>query len=98
MQKFALDEFEKTVEKLKDKPVYLSLDLDVLDPSIFCGTGTPEAGGVDFLQLLDVIIKSKELNVVACDINELAPNYDQSGVSTMVACKALREILLTLGG
>lgn len=98
MQKFSLDNFDKMVENLKGKPVYLSLDLDILDPSIFCGTGTPEAGGVSFVQLLDAIIKSKELNIVACDINELAPNYDQSGVSTMVACKILREILLTLGG
>lgn len=98
MQKFNFNGFDDVVEKLKDKPVYFSLDLDVLDPSIFSGTGTPEAGGVTFSELISAILKLKELNVVACDINELAPMYDQSGVSTAVACKVLREILLTLKG
>ncbi|MGI6280138.1 MAG: agmatinase [Acutalibacteraceae bacterium] len=96
LQKFTLDGFDKTVERLKDKPVYFSLDLDILNPSIFCGTGTPEAGGVTFTELLDAILCLKGLNIVACDINELAPNYDQSGVSTAVACKLLREILFIL--
>ncbi|NBK97518.1 MAG: agmatinase [Erysipelotrichia bacterium] len=98
MQKFNLNGFDDVVEKLKDKPVYFSLDLDVLDPSIFSGTGTPEAGGITFTELINAILKLKELNIVACDINELAPMYDQSGVSTAVACKVLREILLTLKG
>lgn len=98
MQKFNLDGFDEMVEKLGDKPVYLSLDLDVLDPSVFCGTGTPEAGGVTFQQLLDAVIQLTNCNIVACDVNELAPVYDQSGVSTAVACKILREILLILKG
>ncbi|NCC87083.1 MAG: agmatinase [Clostridia bacterium] len=98
MQKFNLNGFDDVVEKLKDKPVYFSLDLDVLDPSIFSGTGTPEAGGTTFSELISAILKLKELNIVACDINELAPIYDLSGVSTAVACKVLREILLTLKG
>lgn len=95
MQKFNLDGFENMVHELKDKPVYFSLDLDILDPSIFPGTGTPEAGGVMFQELLSAVMKLSGLNIVACDINELSPIYDQSGVSTVVACKILREILLT---
>ena len=98
LQKFDLTGFDKMVEKLKDKPVYLSLDLDILDPGIFCGTGTPEAGGVTFTELLDAVIQLSQLHVVACDVNELAPVYDQSGVSTAVACKILRELLLILKG
>lgn len=96
MQKYNLNGFEQVVELLANKPVYLSLDLDILDPSIFCGTGTPEAGGVNFSELLNAIVQLNKLNIVACDINELAPIYDQSGVSTAVACKLLREILLTI--
>ena len=76
--------------------MYFTIDLDVLDPSVFPGTGTPEAGGVTFMELLDAIIKVCRLNVVACDINELSPVYDQSGVSTATACKVLRELLLAL--
>ncbi|MFI3172747.1 MAG: agmatinase [Eubacteriales bacterium] len=96
MQRFNLDGFDDVVEKLKGKPVYFTLDLDILDPSIFSGTGTPEAGGVTFMELLEAVMQLKELNVVGCDINELAPMYDASGVSTAVACKITREILLTL--
>jgi len=98
MQKFNLDGFEAVVDKLKDKPVYLSLDLDILDPSIFSGTGTPEAGGVSFTALLTALLQLERLSIVGCDINELSPVYDQSGVSTAVACKLVREILLTLKG
>lgn len=92
--KFDLATFPQIVEELKDKPVYFTLDLDVLDPSIFPGTGTPEAGGVTFKELLEAVMHLQKLNVVAFDVNELAPNYDHSGVSTAVACKILREILL----
>lgn len=94
--KFNLNGFDDIVEKLKGKKVYFSLDLDILDPSIFPGTGTPEAGGVGFTDLIQAIYKLKDLDIVACDINELSPQYDQSGVSTAVACKVLRELLLTI--
>jgi len=96
--KFNFDTLAETVERLKGKPVYFTLDLDVLDPSVFSGTGTPEAGGVTFLELLEAIKKVMKLNVVALDMNELAPIYDQSGASTALACKITREILLYLGG
>jgi agmatinase len=94
--KFNFNGLEHAVEQLKGKPVYLSIDLDVLDPSIFPGTGTPEAGGVSFSELLNAILTVSGLNIVACDVNELCPVYDQSGVSTAVACKILRELLLSL--
>lgn len=94
--KFDFEGLEEVIEKLKGKPVYFTLDLDVLDPSCFPGTGTPEAGGVTFLQLLDAILKIGALNIVGCDINELSPLLDASGASTAVALKVLREMLLSL--
>ncbi|PIC57398.1 agmatinase [Sporosarcina sp. P12(2017)] len=96
MNKFNFDGLENTVEKLQGKPVYLTIDLDVLDPSVFPGTGTPEAGGVSFVELLNAILTVSGLNIVACDINELSPVYDQSGVSTAVACKVLRELTIAI--
>lgn len=96
MQKFNLDRLDTVVELLKDKPVYLTIDLDVLDPSVFPGTGTPEAGGVTFMELLQALNKVFKLNIVAMDMNELSPIYDQSGASTALACKLLRELLLQL--
>lgn len=96
MQRFTLDGIEKAAEELAGKPVYLTIDMDVLDPSVFPGTGTPEHGGVQFMELLEAVFKLKELNIVAADINELSPHYDPSGISTAAACKLLREILLML--
>lgn len=95
-QKFDFNGLEDVIKKLKDKPVYFTLDLDVLDPSVFPGTGTPEAGGVSFIQLLDAILKVGELDIVGTDINELSPMLDQSGASTAVALKIMREWLLRL--
>lgn len=94
--KFNFSTLKQVVAKLKGKPVYFTLDLDVLDPSQFPGTGTPEAGGVTFLQLLDAIGDVMQLNIVGLDMNELSPPYDPSGASTALACKLLREIVLQL--
>ena len=95
-QKFNLDRLDQVVELLQGKPVYLTIDLDVLDPSVFPGTGTPEAGGVTFTELTHALNKVFKLNIVAMDMNELSPVYDQSGASTALACKLLRELLLQL--
>ena len=97
MRKFDFVGLEDVIEKIKDKPVYITIDLDVLDPSIFPGTGTPEPGGVTFKDLLDATIKFEKLNnVVGADLVELAPMLDSSNVSTVVAAKALREMILLL--
>ena len=92
--KFDFTRLEKIVQKILNKPVYFTLDLDVLDPSCFPGTGTPEAGGVSFTELMSAIKSVSALNVVGIDVNELSPMLDQSGASTALACKLLREILL----
>ena len=95
-QKFNLDNLDPVIKALQGKPVYLTIDLDVLDPSVFPGTGTPEAGGVNFMELIGALNKVFRLNIVAMDMNELSPVYDQSGASTALACKLLRELLLQL--
>lgn len=98
MHKFDFSGLDMTVEQLKEQgvPVYVTIDLDCLDPSVFPGTGTPEAGGVTFSQLLTAICNVMETNVVGVDVNELAPMLDSSGASTAVACKVVRELLLAL--
>lgn len=94
---FDFEGLDQVVAQLGDRPVYFTLDLDVLDPSVFPGTGTPEAGGVSFMQLLNACLKLRGLNIVGLDVNELAPAYDISGVSTAVAGKIIRELLIMLG-
>jgi agmatinase len=95
LEKFTFNTLESCVRRLKEKPVYITIDLDVLDPSVFPGTGTPEPGGIDFNQMMEIIkILSSLQNVVGLDLVELSPKYDASGVSTAVACKTLRELVL----
>ncbi len=86
------------VAKIGEKtPVYLTVDMDVLDPSEFPGTGTQEAGGLSYLRLVDdVRLVCSKLNIVALDNVELSPSLDPSGRSTALACKFLREELLSL--
>ena len=95
---FSFDGLEALTQALAaaKTPVYFTIDLDCLDPSAFPGTGTPEAGGVSFAQLLQAILLVARCSVVAADVNELAPMLDPSGVSTATACKVLRELLLAL--
>ncbi|MDR2933042.1 MAG: agmatinase [Oscillospiraceae bacterium] len=93
-RRFDFEGLGSTVKALKGRPVYFTLDLDVLDPSIFPGTGTPEAGGVTFKELLSAVQALEGLDIVGFDVNELSPQYDLSGASTATACKILRELLL----
>lgn len=95
-EKFSSQTFSEVVDDLGDRPIYLTIDLDVLDPSIFPGTGTPEPGGLTFNELSKCIKAASKLNIVGCDIVELSPKLDSSGVSTITACKVLREVLLAI--
>ena len=95
--RFDLEGLEEVLDKLSGKPVYFTLDLDVLDPSVFPGTGTPEPGGVSFDTLRRAVtLVCERLNIVGCDVNELSPAYDPTGASTAVAGKIVREMLLAL--
>lgn len=95
LEKFTYNTLPSCVRRLKDKPVYITIDLDVLDPSVFPGTGTPEPGGINFHDMMNIINELGKLNnVVGMDVVELSPKYDASGVSTAVACKTLRELVL----
>lgn len=96
LHKFNFDDLSETMEAIGDAPVYFTIDLDCLDPSCFPGTGTPEAGGVTFTELLNAIEIVCRHNVVAADVNELSPQLDISGASTALACKVVRELMLAI--
>lgn len=87
--------FKDELMKIKDKKIYITLDLDVLDPAYFSGTGTPEPNGLTSRELFELIYTLKELNkIIGFDIVELAPTLDVSQSSTAMAIKILREMLL----
>ena len=96
LTKHNFDNLDAALEKIGDRPVYFTIDLDCIDPSEFPGTGTPEAGGVTFLEMLGAIIKVGKKNIVGADLVELSPPYDPSGISCALACKTLRELILAI--
>jgi agmatinase len=80
--------------RIKNRPVYITFDLDIFDPSQLPGTGTPEAGGIDwptFESLLEVL---SDTNIIGLDLMELAPTLDPSEASSVLAAKLLREWIL----
>lgn len=95
-ERFTCNTLKSVVTSLKGKPIYLTVDLDVLDPSQFPATGTPEAGGWDFNTLRTAIMDVLSLNVVGLDVNELNPMLDATGQSTALAGKIIREIIIGL--
>ncbi len=84
------------LDVLKDKKIFVTVDLDVLDPSVMPGTGTPESGGMQFNELMGWFEYLKDFDIVGADVVELAPDYDASGVSTAVAGKVIRELLMVM--
>jgi agmatinase len=87
----------KDLADIEKVPVYITIDLDVLDPSVFPATGTPEAGGWSFYSLLSFIKKDlRVLNILGADIVEYSPPYDTNGVCAATAGKLLRELLLAM--
>ena len=91
---FTVDAIREVVRKLGNRPIYITLDMDVLDPSIYPGTGTPEPGGIDYSTLLAGLKCFQGLNLVGMDCLELAPHYDPSGVSAIAMAKTLREMVI----
>lgn len=81
-------------EAIGDRPVFVSLDIDVLDPSIVPGTGTPEPGGPTYKELRAAVLALGELNIVGLDILEVAPPIDSSGLSPIVAAELARDAIL----
>jgi len=75
-------------------PIFLTIDLDVFCPGLFPGTGTPEPGGFCWREFMEWLLILRNANVVGVDVVELAPHYDTSGVSSILAAKVIREVLL----
>jgi agmatinase len=83
-----------------DNPLYLSIDIDVLDPAHAPGTGTPEAGGLTSRELLGILRGLAGLRLVGADVVEVAPAYDHAEVTTVAAAHVCYELLglMALGG
>lgn len=89
--------FNKVFNELKDRPLYITLDIDVVDPAFAPGTGTPEPGGCSSKEILEVVSKFKALNIVGFDLVEVSPANDLSERTSLLAAKIVREVLIGLG-
>ena len=85
-------------KQMGNGPVYLSFDIDGLDPGIAPGTGTPEIGGLTTIQALEIIRGCRGLNLIGCDLVEVSPPYDTSGNTALTAANLLFEMLCVLPG
>lgn len=91
-----LDSLQRSCHTLKGKPVYLSLDLDVFDPSEMPAVGNPEPGGLKFPEFLSLLDYLQPLDIMGVDVVELSPVWDPSGRSAVMAAEIIRELLLTV--
>ncbi len=95
-----IDSLENLLSRLekesKDRPVYLTLDLDFFDPAYCPGTGTPETGGENFHSIIRIFKQLSSMNFIGADVVELAPSIDQTGASSCFAAKVVRECIFAL--
>lgn len=90
-------EFLEKVDAIsKDRPIYLTLDLDYFDPAFMPGTGTPEAGGEDFHSFISLVKILINKNLIGADVVELSPPIDNTGNSSVFAAKVVRELILAM--
>ncbi len=89
-----LDVIDEVKKKLQNRPVYFTLDIDVIDPAYAPGTGTPEAGGFSSREVLKLMHEMRSLNVVGFDVVEISPPYDSADITAILGAKIIREALL----
>ncbi len=87
---------QRVLKKLRGKPVYFTLDIDVVDPAFAPGTGTPQVGGLSSAQLLELVRALKGLKLVGCDLVEVSPPYDTGEITSLLAANLLYEMLCLL--
>ena len=93
----AVEQMGSALAPLRGKPLYLTVDLDWFDPAIMPGTGTPEPGGFLWSHFAALVDELRHHQLVGADVVELAPQLDHSGVSSVLAAKVTRSLLLLLG-
>jgi agmatinase len=86
----------KHLKKLSRRPVYVTLDIDVVDPAFAPGTGTPQVGGLSSAQILELVRSLRGLNIVGCDLVEVSPPYDSGEITSLLAANLLYELLCVM--
>lgn len=88
-----MEAIKRLKARVSNRPIYISVDIDVLDPSHAPATGTPEAGGLTSRELLSVLRATAGLNIVGADVVEVAPAYDHAQITGIAAAHIIFEML-----
>ncbi len=88
--------FRRQLAAFKNIPVYITLDIDCVDPAFAPGTGTPQVGGFSSIQILNLVRALKGLNIVSCDLVEVSPSFDTGEITSLLAANLLYELLCVL--
>jgi agmatinase len=88
--------FRRQLKAFRSKPVYITLDIDSVDPAYAPGTGTPQVGGFTSIQILELVRALRGLNIVGCDLVEVSPPYDSSEITSLLAANLIYELLCVL--
>lgn len=92
---------DEVVAKLRDRignrPLYISVDIDVLDPAHAPGTGTPEAGGITSRELLEILRGMRGMNLIGADVVEVAPAYDHADITAVAASHVAYDLITLMG-
>ena len=91
-----IDQMVCRLQNLRGQPLYLTVDLDWFDPAVMPGTGTPEPGGFLWQHFAELVSELRHHNLVGADVVELAPQLDRSGISSVLAAKVTRSLLLLM--
>lgn len=92
-----IEPLKKIKKELSRRPVYVTLDIDVVDPAFAPGTGTPEPGGCSSREILEAVYQLKDFQVIGIDLVEVTPAYDYGEITSLLAAKIIREALLIFG-
>jgi guanidinobutyrase len=87
---------QRHLRAFRRKPVYVTLDIDVVDPAYAPGTGTPQVGGLTSIQIIELVRALQGLNIVGCDLVEVSPPYDTGEITSLLAANLLFELLCVL--
>jgi agmatinase len=91
-----LPAIDRHFKRLERRPVYVTLDIDVVDPAFAPGTGTPQVGGLSSAQILELVRSLRGLNIVGCDLVEVSPPYDTGEITSLLAANLLYELLCVM--
>jgi agmatinase len=96
LHKKGLPAVQRHLAAFRRKPVYVTLDIDCVDPAFAPGTGTPQVGGFSSIQILELVRALRGLNITGCDLVEVSPPYDSGEITSLLAANLLYELLCVL--